>query len=635
MRIDGVRSGCVLPYGLLYGLATVWAVSSAGCRFHEYSAPAKSPSERKPIAGLTSITVVPDAVDVAIDKGTPVTQQFQAWGVVNGTRGNITDMVKWSISPATYAKIDAGTGLVTAGPDCGGVYQITAESGLIKGRASLTVHFKGAYVADPGGGGTPVPTDAGTRFGGSSDKTRAPTIVYPNDFTAFPPNIPPIEVHWKKAQETDTLFDLWFKNSVTDIHIYTRCQALNGGCIHSPSAEAWMAVRQTAAGSGALQLRVRASTDAGGGFGESAPITISFTRDPIRGVVYYWNTTAEAIVRWAFEDATPRAETFIDSSNVGGRCVGCHALSRDGRHMAASLDGQEGGDPVIFDVTMNPSQLGTFTDKSQFESWAPDNVRFVGVGKANAYTGSNELKLFDGTNGTSLGTIPIGDLRADHPDWSLDGSKIVFTTVDTTVNVTDQRPYNTGLAFIEQQGTGWSAPKQLIAITERNNNYYPSFAPDSQIISFNKSSCTADEFASNKKYCDCDTDPTAAVWATTVGGDQVELRNANTPGITDTEPRLTNTFPKWNPYAYDESEHNRTYWLTFSSTRNYGLRTPPAGTADESLLKRGTLLWMVAVSTSKMAAGLDPSTAAFCLPFQDITTSNHIAQWAEYVQIIP
>jgi hypothetical protein len=32
-------------------------------------------------------------------------------------------------------------------------------------------------------------------------------------------------------------------------------------------------------------------------------------------------------------------------------------------------------------------------------------------------------------------------------------------------------------------------------------------------------------------------------------------------------------------------------------------------------------------------AGTDPSFAAFALPFQDITTSNHIAQWT--TQVVP
>ena len=32
--------------------------------------------------------------------------------------------------------------------------------------------------------------------------------------------------------------------------------------------------------------------------------------------------------------------------------------------------------------------------------------------------------------------------------------------------------------------------------------------------------------------------------------------------------------------------------------------------------------------------GSDPSFTAFCLPFQDITTSNHIAQWAKTFIIV-
>ena len=36
-------------------------------------------------------------------------------------------------------------------------------------------------------------------------------------------------------------------------------------------------------------------------------------------------------------------------------------------------------------------------------------------------------------------------------------------------------------------------------------------------------------------------------------------------------------------------------------------------------------------ATRDAPAGTDPSFPAFALPFQDITTSNHIAQWTETV----
>jgi hypothetical protein len=73
-------------------------------------------------------------------------------------------------------------------------------------------------------------------------------------------------------------------------------------------------------------------------------------------------------------------------------------------------------------------------------------------------------------------------------------------------------------------------------------------------------------------------------------------------------------------------------WLTFSSSRRYGLRTPPAGTSSESTT--GTLLWMVAIDPDRAINGQDPSYAAFYLPFQDVTSSNHIAQWTKQVIVL-
>jgi hypothetical protein len=87
---------------------------------------------------------------------------------------------------------------------------------------------------------------------------------------------------------------------------------------------------------------------------------------------------------------------------------------------------------------------------------------------------------------------------------------------------------------------------------------------------------------------------------------------------------LTSSFPKWNPFiGHKTREGGRIAWMTFSSTRKYGLRSPPGS---------GTLIWMVAIDLDA-PAGTDPSFAAFALPFQDITTSNHIAQWT--TQVVP
>jgi hypothetical protein len=79
---------------------------------------------------------------------------------------------------------------------------------------------------------------------------------------------------------------------------------------------------------------------------------------------------------------------------------------------------------------------------------------------------------------------------------------------------------------------------------------------------------------------------------------------------------------------------SRLMWLTFSSSRYYGLRKPPASSGDQT--STGTLIWMAAVDPDAIANGLDGSYPAFALPFQDYSTSNHIAQWTQtIVPVIP
>jgi hypothetical protein len=40
---------------------------------------------------------------------------------------------------------------------------------------------------------------------------------------------------------------------------------------------------------------------------------------------------------------------------------------------------------------------------------------------------------------------------------------------------------------------------------------------------------------------------------------------------------------------------------------------------------------MVGLDPNNLTNNVDPSYAAFALPFQDFSTSNHIAQWTELV----
>jgi hypothetical protein len=165
------------------------------------------------------------------------------------------------------------------------------------------------------------------------------------------------------------------------------------------------------------------------------------------------------------------------------------------------------------------------------------------------------------------------------------------------------------------------------------NRYYPAISPDGNLVVYDESTCTngtPTAGAAPDVSCDADTDATATMFLTTfAGATPVPLTNANSPGVADgTTTALTNSFPKFSPFIEKLSELQQIVWLTFSSTRQYGLRSPPPSTTDSNETKVGTLIWMVGINPG--VGGSDPSYTAFCLPFQDITTSNHIAQWAKY-----
>ena len=114
------------------------------------------------------------------------------------------------------------------------------------------------------------------------------------------------------------------------------------------------------------------------------------------------------------------------------------------------------------------------------------------------------------------------------------------------------------------------------------------------------------------------------------GAPVIPLTRVNAPGPTDAGSALTSSWPRWAPFEFQRTDDpdTRLVWITFSSTRRYGLRTPP-GSSGEAM--SGSFLWMAAVDPDRAAAGEDPSYQAFCLPFQDLDTSNHIAQWTEEV----
>jgi hypothetical protein len=604
---------------------------------------------------LMGVSLSPTDPTLDIQGGAPAVQDFTLTAVYDdGSSADVSAQGSFALADSTLGNFNVQHFVSHTAK--GGKTEVTATFQGKTATTSLTLIKHQTFPS-----GTGLPSDPAGPFDGPVDAARAPSLVYPNDGVLLPPNLGRLEFHFLPQSGSDTLFRLSFENAVTDIRVYLRCGTpVNGGCIYLPDDAVWKAMSLGSRGGEAVTVTVAATDDTGTSVGTSSPIEIAFAQQDLQGGLYYWTTSKfpadgieTAIMRFDFAGAQTAASRYLTSNDTkkpdggsnGVSCIGCHALSRDGTKVVAEVQGQNDGRLLMWDVA-NTAPIVDFpaSGTSIFESWNPDGSRFVGVDMDND---NYPLRLHDGNTGAVLGSIPgTGDAThpADHPDWSNDGQKIVYVKVGDTGNTsgsggTNQRMHEGSIQLVSRLAdAGWSAPTELVARTTNVNHYYPAFAPDDGFIIFDQSTCIQGGGSADHS-CNADTDPTATLYSLALdGGTPIALANANRPGPRDrlgdggVQTQLTNSFPKWSPFVTQRTTDpaSKVMWLTFSSSREYGLRSPVAG-SGEAQLGKGTLLWMVAIDPDKVGQGVDPSYPAFALPFQDTTTSNHIAQWTQKV----
>ena len=611
-------------------------------------------SNADPSKTLTWLTLSPTNNVLVVRGATAASQVFTVTGTfADKHTEDVTDQAILSIDDTRLGRFNGRS--FNSNTTVGGSSTVRARVGSLSTSTALTVKLE-QKVADSTPGAPAVPGSPETKFEGTVDASRKPELVYPNSGVMVPPNLGRLEVHFKPGPTQNTLFELAFSNAVTDVRVYLRCHLPSGvtlpagvsrGCIYTPSEQVWQFLSDSNRGGQPVQLTLRATGDSGGTVGVSDPIQLQFARADLKGALYYWTTSGgTGVMRYDFagspsQTASPvlRAGNVDNTTSTAVHCVGCHALSRNGKKLVAEVNGQGDGRLALTDLSnFTPTSKAPLVQNgasqvSIFESWNPDSTRFVGVfGDTSSTTNNFNLKLFDGNTGNLLGDIPgTGSFAnpADHPDWSADGKKIAYTSVG--LRNTLQRMYKGSIKLVTETGSGWSSPVTVVPAQSGKNRYYPAIAPDSSFLVYNESTCPTAGME-KEKDCNADSDPSAMLWAAKLEANAtpVELARINAPGPMDNGARnLTNSYPKWSPFVTRGvgGDNSRLMWVTLSSSRMYGLRQPPSGGTENP---QGTLLWMAAVDPDKLAAGADPSYPAFALPFQDLKTSNHIAQWAEY-----
>lgn len=498
-----------------------------------------------------------------------------------------------------------------------------------------------------------LPDFSGDLFSVPVPGVGTPEILYPANGSLLPPNLSRLEVHWMPASEAatspDDIYRIAFESSTVLLQYIVRCGTPRAeGCGFELDAEGYRYLAESTRGQEPVQLTVQSANAT-----EASPISpataLQFSGDDVAGAVYYWTTSnGSSIVRFDFGQAQTEPETFIQSGRgelPQGDCVGCHALSRDGSKLVASLNGRGNGQQILVtDLSSQQTDPGFFdvagdTDnRLQFASWNPDGSRFVAVWGDHSFSEfegdqgdpslDNVLWMHDGNTGQRIEAESIElNFEPGHPDWSLDGSMIAFTHTgdeqgqgDSDVSGIDrssQHPFESGIDLIKADAGGdWAPPVSIVPIVQGLNQFNPSFVPDSSFFVYTTSTCS--EPGSLGTECDGDDDPTAKSWAALpqASSPLVELLRSAQPGPLDTNTELHDTFPRSSPFA-GSYQGGRVFWITISSRRRTGL--------DNS--EGNQQLWMFAVDPNKILAGEDGSFPAFFLPFQNRTTNNHIAQW--------
>ena len=576
--------------------ATLLAITgalAAGCATHHPGTGGNDDS-------TAVLSISPPTSELTILNGAPATEAFTATLTYpDGTTKDVTADTSYSI--------DAGYGLFTANSlamTTAGKATALAVYGAKSASAEVIARLKDIRV-DPS-----LPANTPDLFGGTEDPTQAPTVRYPDEGVIMPRNVGDFEVHWTDAYGHD-VFELSLSTEWADVRAYVPGGNGDSAAGPEPTYASFLASEWLAAVGYETNVtyRVRGVSSANPGtVGAGVPREIKLSNEPMLGGLYYWAAASatgspEGIYRHDMSMPGQPAQQYITRAQTGNRCVACHVLSRDGKEMAITYDGGN-GQAALVDVATTTRQ--DLSNNWNFGTFSPDGTQFLSV-----YNGNLAVRRYSDqavlAEMTSAGPVT-------HPDLSADGTKLVY--VRANVHGSDWA-FGSGDIYIRTYDqTSMTFGPETLLVTNGANNYYPSFSPDGAWVLFNKGdNSNNDSKNQHMSY----NNPNASVWVVKADGSAppVELAALNE------QVGLTNSWARWAPFQQTLGANAQPmYWVTVSSKRDFGVRLVN--------LERPQI-WMTPFFADRAVQGADPSAAAFRLPFQNIDSDNHIAQWTEQI----
>jgi hypothetical protein len=139
---------------------------------------------------------------------------------------------------------------------------------------------------------------------------------------------------------------------------------------------------------------------------------------------------------------------------------------------------------------------------------------------------------------------------------------------------------------------------------------------------FNRSPSNIDSMGGNSSSSGGDCVSDAEIWYVAADGSAQPIRLANIGPSDRPTLGVCSSWPKFDPTTYMDHGHPL-FWVAWATARGYGLRY-----SDNHVMQ----IWMAAFDPTRASAGMNPTYPPIRLPFQNIMSGNHVAQWVTSVQ---
>jgi hypothetical protein len=593
-----------------------------------------------------TVTPTPDSETVTIGL-TGKTVQFHALRADMGstTQVDVTSQVTWAIGDSLIGTSSPGGVVQLLG--VGGSTTVTASLGVVNASAALTVKATGsAYL-----GGT-TSTAAQTFMSATPDPNpaNAVTLQYPLDGVVLPGNLPPIEFQWTQTADNDLYRVHLTTASTLDVYLYT--SALDA----IADTATWTPVMETA-----RDTPTTWDVDSVGPSNlmrTSSMQTMTPASDTIDdSAIYVWqSSTGTFHVIDMIQETDTILPTNASALQSGQPCAGCHRISRDGTRFSYTFNGgnfefgalsfdttAKSFNEVISPSTSYRATYATFNPLESTEVPAmlvtePDNVPLNTAGTVRLNLRDPDTNAVVPSNITTmLASLPTPNPggATSMPDWSPDGSFVVFAAYNSDTNYVRELGDDIVLASIVEAPVSYAGgsftfgtPQVLVAANSSDdpdtgvNNFLPSISPDGSVVAFTR----AAGWWSIKTQTSLLNLSGQIMMVRRSDNTTIELVNGSN-GVGTT---LSSTWPQWAPTI-----GKKYAWLAYGSERPYGHELTPQNHSCGAMVQGQQSckqLWVMAIDVTKMASGTaDPSFAPFWVPGQSINAQYVSPQWTKAV----